>query len=192
MIARLRGTLAARSETAVVLDVSGVGYEIAVTPRTLADLPGVGEEVVLHTHLSHREDSMALFGFGTENERDVFRILLGASGIGPKVALAVCATLTPTQLRTAVMAEDAATLELVPGIGKRGAQKMIIELRPKLDLPLGDLPSGDASVLTEVRQALDALGYGTAEVHEALGAIAAEGTTEDLVRAALQHLGSER
>jgi Holliday junction DNA helicase RuvA len=191
LISRLRGRLASRGEIAVVVDVAGVGYEVAVTPRTLADLPGVGEEVVLHTHLLHREDTMALFGFATENERDTYRILLGASGIGPKVALAVCSTLTPNELRTAVATEDVATLELVPGIGKRGAQKMIIELRSKLELPAGDL-GGDHSVLSEVRQALDALGYDTAEVRDAMSAIAVEGSTEELVRAALQHLGAER
>lgn len=191
MISRIRGDLASRSEASVVVDVGGVGYEVAVTPRTLAQLPGIGEEVVLHTHLLHREDSMALFGFATASERDTYRILLSASGIGPKVALAVCSTLTPNELRTAVVAEDVATLELVPGIGKRGAQKMIIELRSKLDLPVGDL-GGDRSVLSEVRQALDALGYDTAEVRDAMSAIAVDGSTEELVRAALQHLGAER
>ena len=175
----------------MVVDVGGVGYEVAITPRTLSDLPGIGEEVVLHTHLLHREDTMALFGFATESERDTYRVLLSASGIGPKVALAVCSTLTPNELRTAVVAEDVATLELVPGIGKRGAQKMIIELRSKLDLPAGDL-GGDHSVLSEVRQALDALGYDTAEVRDAMSAISGEGSTEELVRAALQHLGAER
>jgi Holliday junction DNA helicase RuvA len=192
VIGRLRGSLVARTETSVIVDVAGVGYEVAVTPRTLAVLPGVGEDAVVHTHLLHREDSMALFGFATEHERDVFRILLGASGVGPKVALAICATLTPSELQTAVVAEDAATLEMVPGIGKRGAQKLIIELRPKLDLPPGELPGSAPSVLADVRQALDALGYGVAEVRDALGSIPAEGTAEELVRAALQHLGAER
>lgn len=192
MIGRLRGALVARSEGSVVIDVAGVGYEVAVTPRTLAELPGVGEEVVLHTHLLHREDTMSLFGFPTESERDLYRILLGASGVGPKVALAISATLTPSELQTAVLAEDAGTLELVPGIGKRGAQKLIIELRPKLDLPIGDVVGPADTSLSEVRQALDALGYGTAEVREAISAIATDGSTEDMVRAALQHLGSER
>ncbi len=192
MIGRLRGTLAARADDSVLLDVGGVGYEVAVTPRTLSDLPGVGTEIVLHTHLLHRDDALALFGFMTQDERDLFRILLGASGVGPKVALAACATLTPGELRSAVVAEDAATLELVPGIGKRGAQKLIIELRPKLDLPLGELPGSEGSVLGDVRQALDALGYGAAEVRDAIGAIGTDGSTEDLVRAALQHLGGER
>lgn len=191
MIGRLRGALVARSEASVVIDVSGVGYEVAVTPRTLAELPGVGEEVVLHTHLLHREDTMSLFGFATESERDLYRILLGANGVGPKVALAISATLTPAELQTAVLAEDAETLELVPGIGKRGAQKLIIELRPKLDLPIGAGVGSDTS-LSEVRQALDALGYGAAEVKSALGAIETDGSTEEMVRAALQHLGSER
>ena len=164
---------------------------MAVTPRTLAELPGVGEEVVLHTHLLHREDTMSLFGFGTSSERDLYRVLLGANGVGPKVALAISATLTPSELQTAVLAEDAATLELVPGIGKRGAQKLIIELRPKMDLPIGAGTASNTN-LSEVRQALDALGYGAVEVKDALSAIETDGSTEDMVRAALQHLGSER
>ena len=117
MIGRLRGTLADRRTESVILDVGGVGYRIAVTPRTLVALPGLGEEAVLHTHLHVREDQLALYGFGSIEERDLFDLLLGASGVGPKVALAILATLTPDDLRRAVAGNDLALLTAVPGIG---------------------------------------------------------------------------
>lgn len=191
MIGRLRGVLVAKGAETVVLEVGGVGYEVAVTPRGLGELPGVGEDAVLHTHLYVREDQLATYGFPTAEERDLFRILLGASGIGPKVALAICATLTPGDLRQAVIAEDSATLETVPGIGKRSAQKLILELRPRLELPDGELPSDGAGTLAEVRSALEGLGYQSTEVREAIKELPREGKVEDLLREALQLLGSQ-
>lgn len=194
MIGRLRGTLVAKAGEAVVLDVNGVGYEIAVTPRSLVVLPAVGEEAVLHTHLHVREDQLALFGFPAEAERDLFRLLLGASGVGPKVALAISATLAPDELRRAVLSDDADTLQTVPGIGKRSAQKLILELRPRLDMPDGELPgaTGGSSSLAEVRAALEALGYQPAEIKTAVAVLPVEGEVEDLLRAALRSLGQER
>ncbi len=192
MIGRLRGTLVAKLGEAVVLDVHGVGYEIAVTPRGLVDLPPVGDEAVVHTHLHVREDQLALFGFPAEAERDLFRLLLGASGIGPKVALAISATLSPDELRRAVLSDDADTLQMVPGIGKRSAQKLILELRPRLDLPDGDLPGAAGSSLAEVRAALEALGYQPAEIKNAVAVLPTEGEVEDLLRTALRSLGQER
>ena len=174
----------------VLLEVGGTGYEVAVTPRGVGELPGIGEEAVLHTHLHVREDAMAMFGFPTESERDIFRLLLGASGVGPKVAMAICATLAPDDLRRAVMADDAATLETVPGIGKRSAQKLILELRPRLELPDGDLPS-DGS-LSQVRQALEGLGYQQTEIRETLKDLPKEGAVEELLRSALKALGGAR
>ena len=168
MIGRLRGTIAAKEVDRTVLDVGGVGYEVAVTPRALAELPGVGEQAVLHTHLHVREDQMSLFGFTADEERDLFRLLLGASGVGPKVALAMCGTLRPAELKQAVMTEDTDTLTMVPGIGKRTAQKLIIELRPRLDLPDGDLPGGGAGALSEVREALETLGYHSTEIRSVI------------------------
>lgn len=188
MIGRVRGTLVRKASTGVVVDVGGVGYEVAVTPRALADLPAVGEEVVLHTHLHTREDALALYGFPGEPERELFRTLLGASGVGPKMALAILATLEPAELRRAVEAEDVAALSLVQGIGKRTAQKLILELRPKLALPDGDLPSGGGS-LAEVREALEGLGYEAGEIREVLAGLAAEEPVEALLRTALKELG---
>ena len=192
MIGRLRGMLASKVAETVVLEVGGIGYEIAVTPRALGDLPSVGEEAVLHTHLHVREDQLALFGFPTEAERNLFRLLLGASGVGPKVALAICATLVPDALRRAVLADDTDTLQTVPGIGKRSAQKLILELRPRLDLPDADLPGAAGSALAEVRAALEGLGYQAAEIKAAVAVLPAEGTVEDLLRKALRSLGQQR
>ena len=102
MIGRLTGTIVERGLERVILDVNGVGYDVAVTPRTLGDLPGIGEEAVLHTHLYVREDQLALYGFDSQADKDLFQMLLGVSGVGPKVALAILSTMTYEQLRVAV------------------------------------------------------------------------------------------
>jgi len=191
MIGRLRGTLVSKYAERVVIDVAGVGYEIAVAPRTIVELPSVGDEAVLHTHLHVREDQMALFGFETEDQRNLFRLLLGVSGVGPKVALAILATLSPEALRVAVATEDADALTQVPGIGKRSAQKLMLELRPKLDLPDADLPSS-GSAIAEVREALEGLGYQAAEIREVMTGVDAELPVEEMLRTALQDLGRAR
>lgn len=188
MIGRLRGLLAAKSAAGVVLDVNGIGYEVAVTPRALTSLPGIGEEAVLHTHLHVREDQLALFGFVTEERRDLFRLLLGLSGVGPKVALAVLATMEPEELRRAVAAEDANALVAVPGIGKRTSQKLMLELRSRLDLLEDDVVSR-GSAMGDVREALTGLGYGADEIREALRELPTELPVEDLLRLSLQELG---
>ena len=188
MIGRLRGTLVSLRATGVVLDVSGVGYEVVVTPRTVADLPSVGEQAVLHTHLVVREDVMLLHGFGSEAERDLFRVLLGASGIGPKVAMAVLGALQPEELRRAVAAEDVDTLTTVPGIGKRGAQKMVLELKPKLTASDADSVVGTSTV-AQVRDALEGLGYQAVEIREAMTGIESDAPVADQLRQALRSLG---
>ena len=188
MIGRLRGTLVSLRATGVVLDVGGVGYEIAVTPRTVADLPSIGEEVVLHTHLVVREDAMLLHGFDTESERDLFRILLGASGIGPKVAMATLGALQAEELRRAIAAEDVDTLTTVPGIGKRGAQKMVLELKPKITASDAGSVVGTSTV-SQVREALEGLGYQAAEIREVMAAIEADAPVGEQLRQALRSLG---
>lgn len=188
MIGRLRGTLVSLRATAVVLDVGGVGYEIAVTPRTVADLPSIGEEVVLHTHLVVREDAMALHGFGGEAERDLFRVLLGASGIGPKVAMATLGALRPEEVRRAIAAEDVDALTTVPGIGRRGAQKMVLELKPKITTFDSDNVVGTSTV-AQVRDALEGLGYQTAEIREVMASIEPEAPVAEQLRQALRSLG---
>ena len=187
MIGRLRGTIVDRGMDKVVLDVGGVGYTIAVTPRTLVGLPAVGEDAVLHTHLYVREDQLALYGFGNTDERDLFELLLGVSGVGPKVALAISATFTPNELRTAVSTNDQASLTSVPGIGKRSAEKLMVELRPKLDV------MGESAVatgpLSEAREALEGLGYGTDEIRGILSSLDGDLPVEELVKRSLQQLG---
>lgn len=190
MIGRLRGTLVALRATGVVLEVAGVGYEVVVTPRTVADLPTVGEEVVLHTHLVVREDAMLLHGFGSETERDLFRVLLSASGVGPKVAMAILGALQPHEFRRAIAAEDVDTLTVVPGIGKRGAQKMVLELKPKLTAIEVDSVVGTGSV-AQVRDALEGLGYQVAEIRDVMAAIDAEAPVSEQLRQALRSLGRQ-
>lgn len=188
MIGRLRGVVAAKIADRVLIDVNGVGYEIAVPPRALVELPGVGEEAVVHTHLHVREDALSLFGFAEEDQRELFRVLLGVSGVGPKVALAILGTMTPDDLRRAVLTEDAAALTAVPGIGKRSAQKLLLELRPKLELPDAEL-APSSSPLAEVRSALEGLGYQSEEIRAAMAELPDTDEVESLLRHALQELG---
>jgi len=190
VIGRVRGTIVAKLGDRVVLEVGGVGYEIAVTPASLVALPGVGEAAVVHTHLYVREDQLSLYGFPTEDEKGLFRLLLGVSGVGPKLALTILATLSPDQLRSAVVAEDADALTLVPGIGKRSAQKLMLELRPKLELPDAVL-GGSSSALVEVREALEGLGYQSAEIRAVVGGLPTDAPVEELLRLSLQELGRQ-
>lgn len=165
MIGRLRGVLAARTESGVVIEVGGVGYEVHVTPKDKVALPAQGEEVVLHTHLVVREDLLALYGFEAVQGRDMFRVLLGSSGVGPALAMSILATLRPDEVRMAVATEDVGALVTVRGIGKRTAEKLILELRPKLGA-LSSRSSASAA-LSLAREALESLGYGSAEIREA-------------------------
>ncbi|MEN8114976.1 MAG: Holliday junction branch migration protein RuvA [Actinomycetota bacterium] len=187
MIGRLNGELVGIAAESVVIDVGGVGYEVAVTGRTITEMGPVGSHAVLSTHLHVREDQMALFGFTTSDDRDLFRLLLGVSGVGPKVALAILATMGADDLRRVVATDDTAALTAVPGIGKRSAQKLMLELRPKLEVPEGDLQP--AGALGEVRIALDGLGYQADEIGAALRDLPAELPVEELLRKALQKLG---
>jgi Holliday junction DNA helicase RuvA len=187
MIGRLRGTLGAVSVDSVLVDVHGVGYDIAVTSRTYLELPGVGSEIVMYTHLHVREDQMALYGFTTSDDRDLFRLLLGVSGLGPKLALAVLATMGADDLRRVVATDDAAALTAVPGIGKRTAQKYLLELRPKLEVPDGALQT--SGPLGEVRGALEGLGYQPDEISGALRDMPADLSVKDMLRRSLQTLG---
>lgn len=190
MIGRLRGEIAEKSPDRILMDVSGVGYEVAVTPATVGRLPGVGQPAVLHTHLHVREDAMALFGFASSDERDIFQVLIGVSGVGPRLAMSVLATHDPDQLRHVVLTEDVAALTEVPGIGQRSAQKLLLELKPKLDVP--DAPLQAGSALAEVREALESLGYQSVEIRKVMPDLPDGGTVEESLRLALQALGRQR
>jgi len=186
----LRGEIAETAGERVLIDVGGVGYEVAVTPATAAALPGVGQPAVLHTHLHVREDVLALYGFATADERSVFHTLVGISGVGPKLAMAILATLDPDDLRHAVLAEDVAALTAVPGIGQRSAQKLLLELKPRLDVP--DAPLRPGSPVAEVREALESLGYQSSEIREVLRGLSEQESVEETLRMALQELGKRR
>ncbi len=194
MIGLLRGTVAHLTPGLVVLDVGGVGYEVRVPVG--ARLAGVGNDLTLHTHLAVREDAMDLYGFTALPDRDLFRLLLTVSGVGPKLALAAVDTLGADGIRAAVIAEDVTGLTAIPGVGKKGAQRLVLELRSRI----GGLPVGDGTSLpgvghvaaddprAEARQALGALGYGAAEVEQALKGLPADQPAEELIRRALRGL----
>jgi Holliday junction DNA helicase RuvA len=187
MIGRLRGLLVSRRGEVVCIEVGGVGYEVNMTPRGLSSLPGVGEEVVVHAHTHVREDEMSLYGFGAEPDRDLFRVLLGAGGVGPKLAMAILGTMTHEEVVRAIVTEDADALTVVPGVGKRGAQKIVLELAPKL-AGAGAEAVGSTNTVT-VRQALEGLGYSTEEINSVIGEVDPESTIEAQIRTALRALG---
>jgi Holliday junction DNA helicase RuvA len=194
VIGSLRGTVLERTATgAVLLEVAGVGYRVAVTTAALSRLVP-GEAAFLFTHLHVRDDALDLYGFDTRDERDTFEALLGANGVGPKLALAAISAITPPALRRAVAESDLDALTVVPGIGKRLAQRLLVDLQARLDGPerepvvTGTAPSPRA----EVRAALTELGYGPEEVRDALGRLPDDGSVESLLRDALRQLAGSR
>lgn len=194
MIGALRGTVAERSLTGeVLLDVQGVCYRVQVTPTTLATLVDTSAEVLLHTHLHVREDAMMLFGFSSRDERACFEALIGAHGVGPSMAMAILAVHRPEALREAVADDDADALCLVPGIGKKTAVKLLLELKSRLDVPMLDpTPMAAATPRAEVRDALAALGYGAEEIHEATRDLPTDGDVQLLLKHALGRVAAVR
>lgn len=198
MIALLRGRLVARDLDGVVLDVAGVGYRVHVAPGSVGN--SLGGELTLHTHLAVREDALTLYGFPDPAARELFEVLLGVNGVGPKVALAAVATLGTDGLRRAVATEDVAAITRVPGIGRKGAQRIVLELRGRLAVDelvgtaaAGVTPNGTSvgrppTPVAEVAEALGALGYGPSEVRTALERLGppGEATTEQLLARALR------
>ncbi|WP_433323971.1 Holliday junction branch migration protein RuvA [Spirillospora sp. CA-294931] len=180
MIAFVSGRVAATGPDGAVVDVGGVGYAVQCTPATLAGLR-VGEQAQVPTSLVVREDSMTLFGFADDDERSVFELLQTASGVGPRLALAMLAVHSPDALRLAVSTEDLTALTKVPGIGKKGAQRIVLELRDRLGGPIGD-PSADggraaarpAAWRDQVQAGLINLGWSARDADAAVDAVAAE------------------
>jgi Holliday junction DNA helicase RuvA len=187
MIGRLRGVLVSSRESGIVIDVGGVGYEVAMTTRDLVALPGIGEEIVVHCHTHVREDELSLYGFANERDREIFRVLLTASGVGPKVAIAMLAAMTSDEIVRAITGEDPDALTVTPGVGKRGAQKIVLELGPKL--AGREIEVIGSQSLGGVRQALEGLGYSTAEINAVVADLDPEAPIEAQVKAALQRLG---
>jgi Holliday junction DNA helicase RuvA len=195
VIGLLRGEVAVRRTDHVVVLCGGVGYRAAVSAETLKHVPPVGEELTLHTHLIAREDALALYGFHSEQERDLFLMLLSVQAVGPKVALAVLSGGSPRELIAALAASDAARFQAVPGIGKRTAERIIVELREKVVSTADEAPPGRGSILARrggpqhprmlARDGLLELGYAPAEAEELLRDAEGE-SAEDLISQALR------
>jgi Holliday junction DNA helicase RuvA len=199
MIGHLRGRLAAKHPPQLVVDVGGVGYEVEAPMSTFYTLPAVGAEVSLHTHLVVREDAHVLFGFGTERERSLFRELIKVSGVGPRIALAILSGVTVDEFHRCVEAQDHASLVRVPGIGRKIAERLVIEMRDRLKILAGPAfvaGSGGTTVVasnpqTEAFSALVSLGYKPAEVSRLLQKVdPAVTSTEELIRHALRAAAS--
>ncbi len=187
MIAFLEGEVVEKSATHVVLAVAGVGYDVAVPTAVVAGLPPIGGIARIHTRMVVREDSMTLYGFSTTDERELFDQLTGVTGVGPKVALSFLSALRPDAIRRAVVAGDAATLTVVPGVGKKVAQRVVLDLRDKLG---GESELVAEGPLADVRDALLQLGLTPVEASEALRGMEVDGKpVEDLLREALQRVG---
>lgn len=197
MIAFLKGTLAGKAASAAYIDVQGVGYEVGMAQGALAKLPEVGRAVQVHTYLQANDNGMALYGFLSLEEKALFERLIGISGVGPKVALAALSSFTPAAFVAAVQAQDVAAVQKVPGVGKKTASRIILELKGSLDEGLaglfGDTPQAGAAAAAEhirgAREALLSLGFASAEADLALKG-APEGADEGaLVQYALKRLG---
>jgi Holliday junction DNA helicase RuvA len=197
VIGSLRGTLIDRGPGEVLIEVGGVGYRVTVTPSTTITLGNLTDEVFVHVHHHVREDAQTLYGFATRDERVSFEALIGAHGVGPSLALAILSVHTPAQLRAALAADDVAALCLVPGVGKKTAARLLVELKSRLDLgEVVDLTALTAdgtgavvgSPLADAHDALANLGYGPDEIRDVLADLPVTGDAGELVRAALKRL----
>ena len=203
MIGSLRGTLLDRSHDGEMLvEVGGVGYRVNVTAATMSAAGDLGGPVFLHVHTNVRDDAIVLYGFSTRDERVCFEALLGAHGVGPALALAILSAHSPSSLRRALAHDDVDALTMVPGVGKKTAARLLIELKTKLDLPDDDVDlvavgvagngNGAAAARAEVRAALASLGYGPDEVRAAVAQLPDDGSVEELLRDALKLLAVSR
>ena len=201
MIGRLRGTLAEKQPPHLILDVNGLGYELEVPMTTLYRLPSVGEPLTLHTHLVVREDAQLLYGFASKRERDFFRELIRLNGVGPKLALALMSSLEVDELVRCVQSQDTSALTKVPGVGKKTAERLLVELKdrfkawetvPAMFALVPNQPGGPdvaavVSAETDAVSALISLGYKPQEASKAISAIKEKGlSSEDLIRRALK------
>ena len=200
MIGWLRGRLLARTgEGELLLDVGGVGYRLSVPAPVLAAAGDTGSELSLHVHTHVREDAIVLYGFASAEERRCFEALLGAHGVGPALALAVLCSLRPAELVRAVLEEDLDVLCAVPGVGRKTAARLVLDLRTRLELPefaAAGVPGGGPGTAgeprREVRAALSELGYGSDEIRRALHELPEEGEVEEMLRRALRELAGAR
>jgi holliday junction DNA helicase RuvA len=198
MIGRLSGILLEKQPPFILLDVQGVGYELDAPMSTFYELPSVGDKVVLHTHMVVREDAQLLYGFSRKRERELFRELIKLNGVGPKLALALMSGLEPDELIRAVQAQDTSALVKVPGVGKKTAERLLVELKDRFKawetlpgalgaLSTGKQPAMVASHSADAVSALIALGYKPQEASKAVSAVEEEGlSSEELIRRALK------
>ena len=195
MIGSVRGTVIERAASGEVLvEVGGVGYRAHVPLSAIPNL-APGSNAFLFTHLHVRDDAMVLFGFPTRDERDTFESLIGATGVGPKLALAILSVHSPAALRRALLDDDLDALTMVPGVGKRTAARLQVDLKARLDVPIIDLVEAEGSTTSaraEVREALTGLGYAPDEVRSVIGQLPDDGAVEDLLRDALKRLAAAR
>ena len=196
MISYIRGELVALEEDKVIVDVGGVGYGIFMSGQAMGQLPPVGSKVKIHTYLNVKEDAMQLYGFLNRDALSVFKLLIGVSGIGPKGGLGILAQLTPDELRFAVMSKDIKAISAAPGIGKKTAEKLIVEIEDVLEHQV-EAANGAAEdtvnaqgLQADAVQALTALGYGSTEALQAVRKVEMDESTtvEDLLKGALKYL----
>jgi Holliday junction DNA helicase RuvA len=200
VIGSLRGTLLDRWPTGEVLvEAGGVGYRVQVPATAMAALGELGDPVFLHVHTHVREDAIILYGFATRDERACFEALLGAHGVGPALGLAILAVHSPAALARVLTTDDVDALTLVPGVGKKTAARLLIELKARFDVDLVDVgavlaggSAGSPTPVGEVRIALEGLGYGGDEIRVALRGLPDDGPVEDLLKAALRQLAVAR
>jgi Holliday junction DNA helicase RuvA len=197
MIHRLRGTLVERDTEGVILDVGGVGYRASASLATLRALPSLGEECVIHTRMVVREDAMLLFGFATKEERSAFDALTAVSKIGPKLALAVLSSMSPPEIAEAVARGDVLKFAAVPGLGRKSAERLVLELKGKDIAVFAPEPAissngGGGGPYMEAREALTGLGYSLEEAEQALNSIPPQDTVEKYIKEALRRIGSGR
>ena len=197
MIGSLRGSLIDKDpEEEVVVEVGGLGYRVTVNLGTLVELPEIGAQVFVHVHHHIREGDQQLYGFATLAERKCFESVIGAHGVGPALAMAVLATLPPDELRRAVASDDVEALCLVPGVGKKTAQRMVLELKNRLEI--SELVNGELTIdnqtvstpLSDVRDALTQMGFATEEVRRAVEGLEGDDTSI-MLRSALQRLATK-
>lgn len=197
MIHRLRGILVEKDTEGVVVDVGGVGYRASASLGTLRALPSLGEECVIHTRMVVREDAMLLFGFAATEERVAFDALTAVSKVGPKLALSVLSTMTPPEVSQAVAMGDVIKLASVPGLGKKTAERLVLELKGKDLAAFGPEPAvasngGGGGPFMEARDALAALGYRLEEAEKALNDVPPQDSAEKYIKEALRRIGSRR
>ncbi|MCY4273085.1 MAG: Holliday junction branch migration protein RuvA [bacterium] len=198
MIGLLRGTLALRDSDEVIVETAGIGYRVAVSPDTSAALGEPGQQVLLHIHHHIRDDAQTLYGFETPDRRRVFEGLISAHGVGPAMGMAILSVYGPSELAGILATDDIDALCLIPGVGKKTAARLLMELKSRLDIgdatsavsagqPSGPAPADPRGV---VRQALGELGYTTEEIRGAIAALPEDGDSSALLKEALRHLAS--